>query len=225
MGRRPRPMGEPVVVGRVGRPHGIRGDVTVDVRTDLPERRFAPGARLVRQVADGPASRPAADAAGAADAVGTAAGPGSAGDSGAARAAGPPVATVLSVVASRWHSGRLLVRFDGVTDRDAAEALRGSFLTIDSDECGPAVDPDDEDDDGELWWDRDLVGLHARTPAGDVLGEVVDVIHSPGGEILAIGRPEGGEYLVPFVREIVPTVDPAAGHIVVDPPPGLLDLD
>ncbi|WP_026240111.1 ribosome maturation factor RimM [Parafrankia discariae] len=225
-------MGEPVVVGRIGRPHGVRGDVTVDVRTDLPERRFAPGARLVRQVADGPAPRPAAVAAGPADAVGAAAGPApvagpaSTGDSGAARAAaGPPGPTVLSVVASRWHSGRLLVRFDGVTDRGAAETLRGSFLTIDSDECGPAADPDDEDDDGELWWDRDLVGLRARTPAGDVLGEIVDVIHSPGGDVLAIGRPEGGEYLVPFVREIVPTVDPAAGHIVVDPPPGLLDLD
>jgi 16S rRNA processing protein RimM len=42
---------------------------------------------------------------------------------------------------------------------------------------------------------------------------------------LAIGRPGGGEHLVPFVREIVPTVDPAARQVVVDPPPGLLDLE
>lgn len=34
------------MVGRVGRPHGVRGQVTVEVRTDSPETRFAPGAVL-----------------------------------------------------------------------------------------------------------------------------------------------------------------------------------
>lgn len=177
-------MGEPVIVGRVGRPHGIRGEVTIDVRTDLPERRFAAGAVLDRAETGG----------------------------------------TLVVARSRWHAGRLLVLFEGVDGRDGAEALRGTLLAIDSDASGPAVDPDEGADD-DLWWDRELVGLRARTSSGTVIGEVVDVIHSPAGELLAIGRPGGGEHLVPFVREIVPTVDPQAGHIVVDPPPGLLDLD
>lgn len=39
-----------VVVGRIGKAHGIRGEVTVEVRTDEPERRFAPGARLLASV-------------------------------------------------------------------------------------------------------------------------------------------------------------------------------
>ncbi|WP_026311630.1 ribosome maturation factor RimM [Parafrankia elaeagni] len=209
-------MGEPVVVGRVGRPHGIRGDVTIDVRTDLPERRFAPGSALVRQAAENRVT-----------AVGTPpAGGGPSTEEGPAppnAAAVPPFGSVLRVETSRWHSGRLLVRFAGVADRRAAEALRGSLLTIDSDESGPPTVAGE--DDGETWWDRDLVGLQARTPDGVVLGDVTDVVHSPAGEILAISRAAGGEYLVPFVREIVPTVDPKAGHIVVDPPPGLLDLD
>lgn len=46
-----------VVVGRVGKPHGIRGEVTVDVRTDEPERRFVPGARLRAAPPRGSASR------------------------------------------------------------------------------------------------------------------------------------------------------------------------
>jgi 16S rRNA processing protein RimM len=178
-------MGEAIVVGRVGKPHGVRGDVTVDVRTDLPERRFAPGERLDRS------------------------------------AGGP----CLVVEDSRWHSGRLLIRFEGVADRTAAESLRGVVLTIDADRAGAAADPDDEDADGEFWWDRDLVGLRAVTPDGQALGEVADVVHTPAGELLAITRPGGGEHLVPFVRDIVPTVDPAAGRLVVDAPPGLLDLD
>jgi 16S rRNA processing protein RimM len=178
-------MGEAIVVGRVGKAHGVRGDVTVDVRTDVPERRFAPGERLDRE----------------------AGGPG------------------LVVADARWHSGRLLVRFEGVADRDAAETLRGTVLTIDAERAGDAADPDDGDGDGEVWWDRDLVGLRALTPDGRELGAVADVVHTPAGELLAITKPGGGEHLVPFVRDIVPTVDPPGGRLVVNAPPGLLDLD
>ncbi|ONH31227.1 ribosome maturation factor RimM [Pseudofrankia asymbiotica] len=177
-------MGDAIVVGRIGKAHGVRGDVTIDVRTDVPERRFAVGARLDRS-SDGPD---------------------------------------LVIAESRWHSGRLLLRFEGVADRTAAEALRGTVLTIDADQAGDAADPDEPDDDGEFWWDRDLVGLRAVAPDGSPLGEVTDIVHTAAGELLAIGKPGGGEHLVPFVHEIVPTVDRAGGRIVVDAPPGLLDL-
>ncbi len=176
-------MGEAVVVGRVGRPHGIRGDVTIELHTDTPDRRFAPGAQLGTEPA-----RP----------------------------------TPLVVAASRWHSGRLLVRFAGVDDRSAAEALRGLFLTIDADDAGGPGVPGD---DAETWWDRDLVGLRARTPHGVEIGTVVGVVHAPAGDLLAIAAPDGCEHLVPFVQEIVPTVEVDTGIMIVDPPPGLLDLN
>jgi 16S rRNA processing protein RimM len=177
-------MDEAIVVGRIGKAHGIRGDVTIDVRTDLPERRFAVGSRFDRS------------------------------------GGGPD----LLIAESRWHSGRLLIRFEGVTDRTAAEGLRGVVLTIDPDQAGDPADPDEPADDGEFWWDRDLVGLRAVTPDGSPLGEVADVVHTAAGELLAIRRPDGGEHLVPFVQDIVPTVDPAGGRVVVDAPPGLFDL-
>ncbi|OHV38168.1 MULTISPECIES: ribosome maturation factor RimM [Pseudofrankia] len=178
-------MGEAIVVGRIGKAHGVRGDVTIDVRTDVPERRFTVGARFER----------------------------------------PSDGSDLVIATSRWHSGRLLIRFEGVADRTAAEGLRGIVLTIDADLAGDAADPDEPDDDGELWWDRDLVGLRAVAPDGSLLGEVTDIVHTAAGELLAIGKPGGGEHLVPFVHDIVPTVDPAGGRLVVDAPPGLLDLD
>ncbi|MCM3887201.1 ribosome maturation factor RimM [Frankia sp. R82] len=179
-------MDDGIVVGRVGRPHGVRGEVTIEVRTDLPQRRFAVGAVLGRQ------------------------------GGGAA----------LTVADVRWHSGRLLLRFQGVDDRFAAETLRNVLLTIDPADAGsPVDDTADDGDPADLWWDRDLVGLEAVTIAGAPLGRVTDIIHAPAGDLLAVARPGGGEHLVPFVRDIVPTVDPAAGRIVVDPPPGLLDLD
>lgn len=133
-----------------------------------------------------------------------------------------PYAPTLTVAAARPHSGRLLVTFDEVLSRDVAEALQGSLLSIDAVDAGSARDVDDPDDDA--WWDSDLIGLRAQTVDGTVLGPVTDVLHNPGGELLAVAREVGGQLLVPFVREIVPTVDPVAGVVIVDPPPGLLEL-
>jgi 16S rRNA processing protein RimM len=147
-----------VTVGRIGRPHGIRGDVVVGVRTDEPERRFAAGSRLDTDRAD----------------IGT-----------------------LTVAATRWQSGELIVRFDGIRDRDAAAEFR----------------------------DHELIGLSVSTADGTVVGVVTDVLH-PGQDLLAVRPAEGSrEILVPFVKAIVTDVDVAAGVLVIDPPPGLLNLE
>ena len=123
----------------------------------------------------------------------------------------------LTVERTRWHSGRLLVRFAEVADRTAAEALRGTLLVADSSTSAAPADSDD-------YWDHDLVGLRAETEAGVALGVVGDVLHPPGPPLLAVRRPDGGELLIPFVRAIVPTVDVSGGRVVVTPPDGLLEL-
>ena len=167
-----------VTVGRIGRPHGIRGAVVVGVRTDEPELRFAKGSRLDTD----PAST------------------------------GP-----LIVAASRWHSGELLVRFEGVDDRDAAGELRGTWLLVDSATLTPLDDPDE-------FRDGDLVGLLVRTVSGTDVGTVNDVLHS-GQDVLVVKSPDGREIMVPFVLPLVPEVDIAGGYLVIDPPEGLLNLE
>jgi 16S rRNA processing protein RimM len=167
-----------LVVGRIGRAHGIRGEVFVDVRTDDPDDRFAAGSVL---------------------------------------ATDPATAGPLTVERARWHSGKLVVAFDGYPDRTAAEQLRGVRLVIDSDELEPLDDPDE-------FHDHELVGLAVLTTDGAAVGTVSEIIHGPAGELLAVRRPEGGEALVPFYRDFVPTVDVAGGRVIVDPPEGLLDL-
>lgn len=134
-----------------------------------------------------------------------------------------PQASELIVAAARPHSDRFLVTFEGVVDRSTAEALQGSVLSIDADQLGSAAS-DSGDDGEESWWDHELVGLAARTVSGEELGVISQVMHNPGGELLAIAREGGRELLVPFVRAIVPTVDPVGGFVIVDPPPGLLEL-
>lgn len=62
------------------------------------------------------------------------------------------------------------------------------------------------------------------TVDGHALGAVADVLHLPGGDVLAVHRPATPELLVPFRAAIVPEVDLLKGRVVIDPPPGLLEL-
>jgi 16S rRNA processing protein RimM len=104
-----------------------------------------------------------------------------------------------------------------VHDRDGAEALRGVLLQVDSETVLPLEDP-------EEFHDHQLVGLTAVTTTGERLGEVVRIDHAPAADLLVVERPGGGTTFVPFVTAIVPEVDLGGGRLVVDPPPGLLDL-
>jgi 16S rRNA processing protein RimM len=172
-----------LVVGRVVKSHGVRGELVVEVRTDSPEERFAVGTRLVGRVGRG-------DRATDSD---------------------------VTIEAARQHSGRLLVRLEGVGDRDTADALRGMLLLVDSDALGDPEDPDE-------YYDHQLVGLRVLDTLGATLGEVTEIVHTAAGELLAIRLADGGDALVPFVSEMVPEVDIVARTCVIDPPEGLLDL-
>jgi len=167
-----------VVVGRIGRPQGIRGEVTVEVRTDDPAARFAPGRALLTE---------------------------------------PPERGPLVVAADRDQNGRLVVLFEGVGDRNGAEALRDTLLLVPVADIPTPADPDE-------FHDWALRGLSAVLRDGTALGVVSDVLHLPHGDVLVVRREAAPELLVPFVRAIVPEVDVAGGRVVVDPPDGLLDL-
>lgn len=129
------------------------------------------------------------------------------------RGAGPGP---LTVTGARAHSGRWLVLFEGVADRDAAEALRGVQLRLPTSALAEPEDP-------EEFHVHQLTGLRAELADGTTAGTVSDVVHGPGGSLLVVTRPAGHEALVPFVEAIVPTVDLAGGRVVLDPPDGLLD--
>jgi 16S rRNA processing protein RimM len=168
------------MVGRIVKPHGVRGELVVDVRTDSAELRFAAGSVLFVTARDGSAVRP------------------------------------LTVTAARPHSGRLLVFFDGVAGREAADELRGVVLSANAVDLPDIEDPDE-------FYDHQLEGLAVVTVAGAAVGTVREVLHGAGGDLLAIDRGPGDEVLVPFVHQIVPEVDVPGRRIVIDPPPGLLE--
>lgn len=169
-----------LVVGRVVRAHGVTGEVVVDVRTDDPDDRFAPGIALRGRTGKGGAERR------------------------------------FVVESAREHSGRLLVRLEGVDDRNAADALRGTVFLVDSADLPPIDDPDE-------FYDHQLEGLLVRTTDGTEVGTVAEVLHTAAGELLAVRTGER-EVLVPFVGAIVTSVSLADQVIEIDPPEGLLEL-
>ena len=124
----------------------------------------------------------------------------------------------VTVSAVRPHSGRLLLRLDGVADRDSAETLRGSLFVVDSADLPPIEDPDE-------FYDHQLEGLTVRTADDEIVGTVTEVLHTPGAELLSVRGESGAEVLVPFVSDIVTSVSLSDGVVRIDPPEGLLDLD
>lgn len=176
--------GETIVVGRIGKPHGIKGEVSVEPRTDEPDRRFADGAVLKSEN-----KRP-----------------------------GAPGPAHLTVAGSRWHSGRLLVRFTEIDDRNTAEEARGTMLSV-------VFEPDERPEDPEEFYDHQLVGLAVVTTDGRAVGTLREIVHGSAQDLLVITA-DGPDVLVPFVSELVPEVDVPGGRIVVTDLPGLLtDLD
>lgn len=170
-----------LTIGRVVKAHGVTGEVVVDVRTDDPDMRFAPGTALRAKASDH-------------------------------RERNYVVASV------RPHGSRLLLRLDGVADRDAADALRGHLFVIDSEDLPPIDEPD-------TYYDHQLEGLRVQTTTGRDIGTVAEVLHTAAGELLAVNRDQAGELLVPFVSAIVTSVSLDSGIVEIDPPDGLLELE
>ncbi|MFI9776542.1 ribosome maturation factor RimM [Streptomyces sp. NPDC051956] len=166
-----------LVVARIGRAHGIKGEVTVEVRTDEPELRLGPGAVL----ATDPASK------------------------------GP-----LTIETGRVHSGRLLLRFEGVRDRTAAEALRNTLLIAE-------VDPEELPEDEDEFYDHQLMDLDVVTTDGVEVGRITEISHLPSQDLFIVERPDGSEVMIPFVEEIVTEIDLEEQRAIIDPPPGLID--
>ena len=164
-----------LLIGRVVKSHGIKGEVAVEITTDEPDLRFAVG-----EVLHG-------------------------------KQAGKD--TELTIKTVRPHQQRLLVSFEEIPDRTAADSLRGmQFFAA----------PLARDENSDEYYDHELIGLQVLQD-GARIGEVTGVLDTPNRKILEVAYGER-EVLVPFVMEIVPEVNLADGFLVITPPEGLLEL-
>ena len=120
------------------------------------------------------------------------------------------------VVVGQAGKGDVLVRVSGISNRTAAEALKGTRLFVPRDRLPAPVD-------GDEFYQADLVGLAAVDRDGSVFGTVRAVHNFGAGDVLEITGADGVSVMLPFTKDVVPTIDIAAGRVVVVPPPDLLD--
>lgn len=121
--------------------------------------------------------------------------------------------TTAKLTVIRPIKGGYAVRLSGVPHKEAADALKGQKIWAHRDAL-PTL-PDDE------FYHTDLIGLTAVDTGGEALGRIHAVHDHGAGDILEV-RIAGGSVLIPFTRAIVPTVDLAAGRVIVDLPYGLM---
>jgi 16S rRNA processing protein RimM len=116
----------------------------------------------------------------------------------------------FEVAHAREAKGHLVATLKGVTSRNEAERLNGLELYIAREKL-PATDDDE-------YYHADLIGLSAVTAGGDPLGRVVAIHNFGAGDIIEIAPPGGATLLLPFTNAVVPTVDLAAGRVVIELP-------
>ncbi len=167
-----------LLVGRVARAHGNRGQVIVNLDTDFAEERFRTG--QVVQLS----------AAGRSD--------------------------TRRIASVRFHQGRPVVAFEGVSTMDAAEALAGAELRMDAAALAPLPEG--------AFYHHDLVGCAVRDVAGRALGRVTGV-EGPMERSRLVVAGDRGELQIPLAAGICVRIDPASKTIVIDPPEGLIELN
>jgi 16S rRNA processing protein RimM len=111
--------------------------------------------------------------------------------------------------------GLLIITLNGITSRAAADEMRGRDVSIRETEAAPLAE-------GEYFL-HDLPGLLVLTEAGAEIGRVREVIETGSNEVLVVERPEGGEALIPMIRDVVRQIDWAERRITIFPMPGLLE--
>ncbi|MGZ3183008.1 MAG: ribosome maturation factor RimM [Telluria sp.] len=121
-----------------------------------------------------------------------------------------PALHEVKVKSAKAHGGEVVAMLAGLTDRDVAEALKGASVLV-SRSRFPQLP------ENEFYW-SDLIGLDVVNLQGEALGKVTDMMHNGAQSILRITPVEegAGERLIPFVDELVKTVDLQAQTVTVD---------
>ena len=156
-----------LAIGQITKAHGVRGEVSVAVLTDFPERFDSLETVHV----------------------------GSEGDT-----------SLYTVQSTRWHKDRILIQFVGVSDRTAAEQLRGLYLQIPIEQA-MQLEPD-------VYYQHQLIGLAVLSDQGEALGILSEILETGANDVYLV-KTDNGELLLPATNEVIVSVDLEKQQMVV----------
>jgi 16S rRNA processing protein RimM len=178
------------IVGRIRKAQGIRGDVTIELLTETPERFFARGHRVFAGTVEGDLARDPVDRY------------------------NPESRQALVVEDVKPFKNGLIVKFDAIPDRTAAERWRSRYVLVPMDELEPLKDDE--------VFVHELIGMRVQNENGAAFGEVSCTYDLPQGLTLEV-RTERGDVLVPYRDSVILDVDRSARTLTVDADCGLFD--
>jgi len=120
---------------------------------------------------------------------------------------------VMEIVDARPQGRTLLLRLEGVSDRNAAEMLRGLDLLVEKSRL-PELEPD------TYYW-ADIAGMSVVSVDGQLVGNVASLIVTGSNDVYVVRTPDGGEILIPAIASVVLEIDPDRRIMRVNLPEGL----
>lgn len=168
-----------LVIARVMRPHGVRGELRLQLLTAFPDRMRDLGTVFLGKDPDKPSSF-----------------------------------ITKNVTAVRRDRGYWLARLDGIDDRETAGAFRGWYVIVSLADATP-LEPD------EVYLFQ-VIGLEVVTEAGETLGRVAEVIETGANDVYVVRGGPRGEVMIPAIDDVVRSISPETGKMIVRPLPGLL---
>jgi 16S rRNA processing protein RimM len=114
----------------------------------------------------------------------------------------------------RRDEAMLLIQFEGINDRNAAESLREEMVYVHIDNAVPL-----EEDEYYLY---QIEGIKVVTSDGEELGQITDIIETGANDVYVVTTPDGAEHLIPAIEDVIQSVDVAEGLMVVRLLDGLL---
>jgi 16S rRNA processing protein RimM len=172
-----------LVLARVLRPHGVRGDLNVQILTDFPERLRDLDVVYLGVDPEHPRR----------------------------------MSEQHLTFAHRARGDQWIAHLEGVEDRDAAEAFRSQYMFVSLADAVPL-------EEGEVYLFQ-VIGLEVQTNEGETLGRVTGMIETGANDVYIVQGEAYGEILIPAIQGVILDIDPDAGIMRVQLPPGLLPGD
>jgi 16S rRNA processing protein RimM len=220
-----------LTIARIVRAHGVKGELACEIVTDYP-RRFRQTKRVFLRPSTRPRPQPPATGVKQGNrpqgrtrpsaAVPTLTDAGEGAQPAEATSAPPhdngasPMPREFAVSRARvvphTRGAQVILGLAGIEDREAADALRGWLVQVPEDEAWKLPK-------GQYYWHQ-IIGLDVVTKDGRRLGTVADILETGANDVYVVKR-EGGELLLPAIKDVVKKISPESGEMVVELLPGM----
>ena len=118
-----------------------------------------------------------------------------------------------TISSARHNKGGYVILFDSVPDRNTAESLRGALLTVHERELADLPEG--------AFYHFELVDMDVFTDDGERLGQIAEIIETPGNDVYIVRRPDARDLLLPAIKDVVLDVDVESSRMTVHLLPGL----